>query len=65
MRSSQALAQPGEQVVSPAVGRRQCGAAGQAIVLAGPPIMVREVVKVLNVKGIGKERIHFDEIAVQ
>src|SRR5688572_15878341 len=33
--------------------------------LAGPPIMVREVVKVLNSKGIGKERTHFDEIAVQ
>jgi Na+-transporting NADH:ubiquinone oxidoreductase subunit F len=33
--------------------------------LAGPPIMVREVVKVLNSKGIGKEHIHFDEIAVQ
>lgn len=33
--------------------------------LAGPPIMVREVVKVLNAKGIGKERIHYDEIAVQ
>ena len=33
--------------------------------LAGPPIMVREVVKVLHAKGIGKERIHYDEIAVQ
>jgi Na+-transporting NADH:ubiquinone oxidoreductase subunit F len=33
--------------------------------LAGPPVMVREVVKVLNSKGIGKERIHYDEIAVQ
>jgi Na+-transporting NADH:ubiquinone oxidoreductase subunit F len=33
--------------------------------LAGPPIMMREAVKVLNSKGIGKERIHFDEIAVQ
>ena len=29
------------------------------------PMMVREVVKVLNSKGIGKERIHYDEIAVQ
>ena len=33
--------------------------------LAGPPIMVREAVRVLGSKGIGKERIHFDEIAVQ
>jgi Na+-transporting NADH:ubiquinone oxidoreductase subunit F len=33
--------------------------------LAGPPIMVREVVKVLTSKGIAKERIHYDEIAVQ
>jgi NAD(P)H-flavin reductase len=33
--------------------------------LAGPPIMVREAVKVLNAKGIGKERIHYDEIAVR
>jgi Na+-transporting NADH:ubiquinone oxidoreductase subunit F len=33
--------------------------------LAGPPVMVREAVKVLNSKGIGKERIHYDEIAVQ
>jgi Na+-transporting NADH:ubiquinone oxidoreductase subunit F len=33
--------------------------------LAGPPAMVREVVKVLNAKGIGKERIHYDAIAVQ
>jgi Na+-transporting NADH:ubiquinone oxidoreductase subunit F len=33
--------------------------------LAGPPIMVREAVKVLNSKGIGKEHILFDEIAVQ
>jgi NAD(P)H-flavin reductase len=33
--------------------------------LAGPPIMVREAVKVLNSKGIGKERIYYDEIAVQ
>jgi len=33
--------------------------------LAGPPIMVREVVKVLNSKGVPKERIHFDEIAVR
>jgi Na+-transporting NADH:ubiquinone oxidoreductase subunit F len=33
--------------------------------LAGPPIMLREVVKVLNSKGIGKERIHYDEIAVR
>jgi Na+-transporting NADH:ubiquinone oxidoreductase subunit F len=33
--------------------------------LAGPPIMMREAVKVLNAKGITKERIHFDEIAVR
>jgi Na+-transporting NADH:ubiquinone oxidoreductase subunit F len=33
--------------------------------LAGPPVMVREVVKVLNSKGIGKERIHYDAIAVR
>jgi NAD(P)H-flavin reductase len=33
--------------------------------LAGPPIMVRETVMVLNAKGIGKDRIHFDEIAVR
>jgi Na+-transporting NADH:ubiquinone oxidoreductase subunit F len=33
--------------------------------LAGPPIMVREVVKVLNSKGIGKERIHHDPIVVR
>ena len=33
--------------------------------LAGPPVMVRESVKVLNAKGIGKERIHYDEIAVR
>ena len=33
--------------------------------LAGPPIMVREAAKVLHSKGIGKERIHYDEIAVQ
>lgn len=33
--------------------------------LAGPPVMVREAVKVLNAKGIGKERIHYDEIAVR
>jgi Na+-transporting NADH:ubiquinone oxidoreductase subunit F len=33
--------------------------------LAGPPVMVRETVKVLNSKGITKDRIHFDEIAVR
>jgi len=33
--------------------------------LAGPPMMVREVVKVLNAKGIGKDRIHTDPIAVR
>ena len=33
--------------------------------LAGPPAMMRETVKVLHSKGIGKERIHYDEIAVQ
>jgi len=33
--------------------------------LAGPPIMVREVVKVLNAKGITSERIHFDPIEVR
>jgi ferredoxin-NADP reductase len=33
--------------------------------LAGPSAMVREVVKVLNAKGIGKDRIHYDEIAVR
>lgn len=33
--------------------------------LAGPPIMVRETVKVLNSKGITTDRIHFDEIAVR
>jgi NAD(P)H-flavin reductase len=33
--------------------------------LAGPPVMLREAVKVLNAKGIGEDRIHFDEIAVQ
>jgi Na+-transporting NADH:ubiquinone oxidoreductase subunit F len=33
--------------------------------LAGPPIMVRETVKVLNAKGITKDRIHYDQIAVQ
>ena len=33
--------------------------------LAGPPIMMREAVKVLNSKGVGKERIHFDQIVVR
>jgi Na+-transporting NADH:ubiquinone oxidoreductase subunit F len=33
--------------------------------LAGPPIMVREAVKVLNAKGITNDRIHHDPIAVQ
>src|SRR5687768_122789 len=33
--------------------------------LAGPPIMVREAVKVLSSKGITKERIHYDEIVVR
>jgi NAD(P)H-flavin reductase len=33
--------------------------------LAGPPVMVRETVKVLNEKGIGKDRIHFDQIVVR
>jgi Na+-transporting NADH:ubiquinone oxidoreductase subunit F len=33
--------------------------------LAGSPAMLREVVKVLNAKGIGKDRIHYDEIAVR
>lgn len=33
--------------------------------LAGPPIMVRETVKVLNSKGITKDRIHYDQIAVR
>lgn len=33
--------------------------------LAGPPIMVTETVKVLHAKGIGKDRIHYDEIAVR
>src|SRR5687768_16147372 len=33
--------------------------------LAGPPVMVRETVKVLNAKGIGNDRIHFDEIVVR
>jgi Na+-transporting NADH:ubiquinone oxidoreductase subunit F len=32
--------------------------------LAGPPVMMREAVKVLTAKGIGRDRIHFDEIAV-
>jgi NAD(P)H-flavin reductase len=33
--------------------------------LAGPPIMMRETVKVLNSKGFVKDRIHFDEIVVR
>lgn len=33
--------------------------------LAGPPIMVTETVKVLTAKGVGKERIHYDEIEVK
>lgn len=33
--------------------------------LAGPPIMVQEVTKVLSAKGIGKERIHHDPIVVK
>lgn len=33
--------------------------------LAGPPIMVRETVKVLGSKGIGMERVHYDQILVR
>lgn len=33
--------------------------------LAGPPVMVQETVKVLNSKGVGKERIHHDPIVVR
>jgi Na+-transporting NADH:ubiquinone oxidoreductase subunit F len=33
--------------------------------LAGPPMMITEVVKVLESKQIGRERIHYDEIVVQ
>jgi len=33
--------------------------------LAGPPVMITETVKVLNAKGITKERIHYDEIEVR
>jgi len=40
------------------------GSGGDAY-LAGPPIMIRETVKVLNAKGITRERIHFDEIVVK
>jgi Na+-transporting NADH:ubiquinone oxidoreductase subunit F len=40
-------------------------AQGADAYLAGPPVMVRETVKVLNAKGIGNDRIHFDEIAVR
>ena len=35
------------------------------LILPDRLIMVREVVKVLNSKGIGKDRIHYDEIAVR
>jgi Na+-transporting NADH:ubiquinone oxidoreductase subunit F len=33
--------------------------------LAGPLVMVRETVKVLNEKGIGNDHIHFDQIVVR
>ena len=33
--------------------------------IAGPPIMIREVIKVLNAKGISGERIHHDPIEVK
>lgn len=33
--------------------------------LAGPPIMIREAMKVLEAKGITKERIHLDQITVR
>lgn len=33
--------------------------------LAGPPIMLKEVVKVLKVKGVSGNRIHYDQIQVR
>jgi NAD(P)H-flavin reductase len=33
--------------------------------LAGPPIMIREVTKVLEAKGLTKDRIHLDQITVK
>jgi NAD(P)H-flavin reductase len=33
--------------------------------LAGPPIMIREAIKVLEAKGVTKERIHLDQITVK
>ncbi len=33
--------------------------------LAGPPIMLREVVKVLKAKGVTSDRIHYDQIQVR
>ena len=33
--------------------------------LAGPPIMLREVVKVLKTKGVTSDRIHYDQIQVR
>src|SRR5215218_7954788 len=43
LRSSRALTQPGKQVVGPSVALRKSGTAGQAIVLAGPPILAQNV----------------------
>ena len=33
--------------------------------VAGPPVMIKEAVKVLTAKGITPERIHYDAIVVK
>jgi Na+-transporting NADH:ubiquinone oxidoreductase subunit F len=47
------------------VEKQTASIANADVYLAGPPIMVREAVKVLNAKGITRERIHFDPIEVR
>jgi NAD(P)H-flavin reductase len=51
--------------ISSLVEKQIPAASGGDAYLAGPPVMVRETVKVLNAKGIGNDHIHFDQIVVR
>jgi Na+-transporting NADH:ubiquinone oxidoreductase subunit F len=56
-----ALSHPTQEVVE-----KHVPAASDAdAYLAGPPIMLREAVKVLNSKGIPEDRIHYDQIIIE
>jgi Na+-transporting NADH:ubiquinone oxidoreductase subunit F len=52
-------------LIQAAVDKHVPAHSGADAYLAGPPLMIREVVKVLHSKDIGDERIHFDPITVR